>query len=110
MASKFETLLGIDPLKAKEEKKALKRAAKEERSHQDHVHLEFSGPNPKNKSGVSHKFWEAWVDNDEIVIHFGAIGTEGRTDRIGCISNAMARQDLRERVAKQRKKGYDSPK
>ena len=106
MSLKFNTLLGIDPLKAAEDAKAAKRAAKMDRERQDHVYLEFSGPNPKNKSGMSHKFWEAWVHGDDIVIRFGSIGTEGRTDRIPCISNSDARADLAERIRRQRNKGY----
>lgn len=110
MALKFDTILGIDPLKAREEARAAKKASKLERSHQDHVMLHMSGSNPKNKSGVSHKFWEAWVDDSSIYIHFGKIGTEGRTDELPCISNAQARADLADRVRKQRKKGYENPK
>lgn len=47
------------------------------------AYLEFNGPNPKNKGGTSHKFWEVTGRGaGPVTVRWGAIGHGGSSQEV----------------------------
>ena len=56
--------------------------------------------------GTSSKFWEVWIDGNEVVTQWGKIGTEGRETRKEFPDAAKTKVEYDKLVAEKTKKGY----
>lgn len=68
--------------------------------------LKFVGPNSKNVSGESNKFYRISSEGPNVIIHHGAIGTQGNYIVKPMDSTYMAQEFVRKQVAKKKAKGY----
>lgn len=68
--------------------------------------LEFVGPNPKNLSGKSRKFWQAEVWGRTFVRRFGPIGKQGQTMQETFGSSYEAKAAALKMANKKRADGY----
>lgn len=56
--------------------------------------------------GTSSKFWEVWIDGNEVVTQWGKIGTEGRETRKAFPDAEKTKKEYDKLVAEKTKKGY----
>lgn len=70
------------------------------------IRLEYVGPNEKNQSGTSRKFWQGEVWGRCFVRRWGRLGTFGQTQRQDFATPELARSACFKMIDEKRKKGY----
>jgi DNA ligase-1 len=56
--------------------------------------------------GTSSKFWEVWVQGNEMFTQYGRIGSKGQTTVKGYADEAAARKAAEKLIAEKTGKGY----
>jgi predicted DNA-binding WGR domain protein len=56
--------------------------------------------------GTSNKFWEVWIEGNNVMTQWGKIGTDGRETIKPCASSAAAQVEMTKLIAEKTKKGY----
>ncbi|MBI3464400.1 MAG: DNA ligase [Planctomycetes bacterium] len=91
---------------------ALKKRATEPQAASQPIRVSMKGTTELPKrcfefvEGTSSKFWEVWINGNELTTHWGRIGTEGQTKSKAFATPEKAQAEYDKLVAEKLEKGY----